>query len=173
MTIETLTETRHGLAGLDTRRLCAMRKAAIRNCFKLMEDTASRIDFVATVRGRSYYNDAASRNVNATWYTLEELQGGLIWITCPGQGVDYSRLLAVAKRKVRMILVLGDAAPLRDAFSAVVPHIVECPTMAFALKKAHYYDSPDVNVVFSPATFDEALPTQQLADEFKHEVNEL
>lgn len=178
MTIETLarngfTNTHTGLAGIDTRRLCAMRNAGIRACFKRMEDTASKMEFVATVRGRQYYNDAASRNVNATWFSIEDMNGGVIWITCGSDdAVDYERLLAAVQRKVRMILVLGCADGLRKAFSTVVTQIVECKDMAEALKKAYYYDSPNVNVLFSPAT-NAMGDTGELAEAFSYEVNEL
>lgn len=187
MTIETLatkgfTNTNTGLAGIDVHRLRTMRNAGLRACFKRMEDTAAKLEFVATVRGRQYYNDAASRNVNATWYSMESIQGGLIWIACgtPMQGqeksymaIDYSRLLAVVQRKVRMILVLGNADGLRHAFAPVVSTIKECTSMAEALKQAYYYDSPDVKVLFSPATFDPTMPSAVLAKLFTQEVNEL
>lgn len=178
MTIETLAEkgfshTHTGLAGIDTQRLKAMRKEGLRNCFKRMEDTVNRMDFVATVRGRQYYNDAASRNVNATWFALEDIQGGVIWITCGSTDeVDYSRLSSVVQRKVRMILVLGPADGVKKAFSGMVSQIEECGTMAEALKQAYYYDSPDVKVLFSPAT--RAMgATEALAESYLYEVNEL
>lgn len=178
MTIETLAtkgfiNTHTGLAGIDTRKLKAMRNEGLRNCFKRMEDTCYRLDFVATVRGRQYYNDAASRNVNATWYSLEDLQGGIVWITCGStEEVDYSQMTAVVQRKVRIIIVLGPADGLRQAFGSMVPQIEECGTMAEALKQAYYYDSPDVKVLFSPAT-GAMGDTEELAEAFTHEVNEL
>lgn len=149
-----------------------MRNAALRNCFKLMEDTPGRLQFLLTLRNRSYYNDAASRNVNATWYALDEMQGGIIWITCGGEA-DYDRLMPLVQRKVRTILVLGRADALRDAFSSVVPNIVECDSMADAVRRAYYYDAPDANVIFSPATDNPELPSSDLSQEFIHEVYEL
>ena len=179
MTIETLastgfTPTHTGLAGIDTRHLKAMRNAGLRACFKRMEDTAWRQEYVATVRGRQYYNDAASRNINATWYAVENNPGGVIWITCGIEDeVDYSCMLSAVHRKVRMILVLGPAKGLRKAFGSMVPQIEECATMAEAVKRAYYYDSPDVTVLFSPATNDAAHSTAELAEAFENEVNEL
>ena len=179
MTIETLatkgfTNTNTGLAGLDTNRLRIMRNAGLRACFRRMEDVDGRMEFVATVRGRQYYNDAAARNVNATWYSIESMQGGVVWITCGSkEDIDYSRLSAAVQRKVRMILVIGPDAGVRKAFSVSVPKIVECKTMGEALKQAYFYDSQDVKVLFSPATDDESQPTAELAEAFTYEVNEL
>jgi len=179
MTIETLatqgyTNSHTTLAGIDTQRLRTMRNAGLRACFRRMEDIPGRLEFVATVRGRQYYDDAASRNVSSTWYSLDSLSGGLVWIALGTRAeVDYSRLLAVVQRRVRMILVLGDADGLRKAFGTVVPEIMECGSMAEALKEAYFYDSLDVKVVFSPGTDDPALPSGMLSRLFKHEVNEL
>ena len=178
MTIETLAtkgfnRTYTTLAGIDTARLRSMRNVALRECFKRMEDTPYRMQFVATVRGREYYNDAASRNVSSTWYTMENMDGGLVWITCgTAEEVDYSRLLPIALRKVRMILVLGDATNIKRHFAPVVSQIAECPSMSDALKKAYFYDSNDVKVLFSPATSSVAT-SESLGELFRFEVNEL
>ncbi len=178
MTIETLVKRGFdrphvGLAGMDTQRLKAMRNSTLRACFKRMEETHYRLEYVATIRGREYINDAAARTVNATWYSLESMQGGVIWIACGcSNDVDYSRLLPVALRKVRMMLVLGNADGMKKAFAGIVPQIVECTDMAEALHKAHYYDSNDVKVLFSPAC-DSDESSEELGEAFQHEVNEL
>jgi len=71
MTIETLAKQGRdrihtGLAGIDTQRLKAMRNASLRDCFKRLEETRYRMEFVARVRGREYINDAASRSINVS-----------------------------------------------------------------------------------------------------------
>lgn len=178
MTIETLaskgfSKAHTGLAGLDTQRLKAMRNAGLQACFKRLEETHFRMEYTATVRGREYINDAAARTVNSTWYSLESVHGGVIWIACgTTDDTDYSRLLPLALRKVRMILVLGNAAKLKENFAQVVPNIVECADMGDALRKAHYYDSDNVKVLFSPSTGGVAS-TESLGELFRYEVNEL
>ena len=111
MTIETLAKqgTSHtGLAGIDTARLKSMRNASLRACFNRIEDTRYRLEFVGRILGREYINDAGARTVNATWYVLETLQGGIIWIVSgTEQKTDYGKLVPAALRKVRMMLVLG------------------------------------------------------------------
>ena len=178
MTIETLVKRGFdrphvGLAGMDTQRLKAMRNSTLRACFKRMEETHYRLEYVATIRGREYINDAAARTVNATWYSLESMQSGVVWIACgSADEMDYSRLLPVALRKVRMLLILGNAESMKKAFAGVVPQIVECADMAEALHKAHYYDSEDVKVLFSPAC-ESTESSEELGEAFLHEVNEL
>ena len=176
MTIETLTKqsnTHTGLAGIDSHRLKAIRNASLRSCFNRMDDTRYRMEFVARILDREYVSDAAARSVNATWYTLESMQGGLVWIVCGSDATtDYSRLVPVALRKVHMMIILGPDAQLREAFTGSVPCIESCRSMAEALHKAYRYESADVRVVFSPACFD-GTPTEALADAFRREVNEL
>ena len=179
MTIETLAKQGRdrihtGLAGIDTQRLKAMRNASLRACFSRLEETRYRLEFVARVRGREYINDAASRSINATWYALESIPGGIIWIAdAPAQAADYSRLLPSALRKVRMLLIVGgDSQCMRDSFAGVVPTIEACPTMAAALQKAYRYEADDVKVLFSPAC-DNGSDVVEEGEEFRHQVNEL
>lgn len=180
MTIETLAtqgrDTLHtGLAGIDVQRLKAMRNEGLRSCFNHLEDTRYRLEFVARVRGREYINDAASRTINSTWYTLETLQGGLVWIVdaCEMPG-DYSRLVPPALRKVRMLLVVGEKEDMmHHTFRGIIPTIECYATMGEALQAAYRYESDDeVKVVYSPACYN-GYSTKQLGEQFRHEVNEL
>lgn len=152
-----------------------MRNAGLRSCFNHLEDTRYRLEFVARIRGREYINDAAARTINATWYTLETLQGGLIWIVdaCEMAG-DYSRLVPPALRKVRMLLVVGEQEDLmHHTFRGIIPDIHCCASMAEALQQAYRYQSEDeVRVVYSPSCYN-GLPTKQLGETFRREVNEL
>lgn len=179
MTIETLAKQGRdrihtGLAGIDTQRLKAMRNASLRACFNRLEETRYRMEFVARVRGREYINDAASRSINSTWYTLESTQGGLIWIAdAPTVDADYSRLVPTALRKVRMLLILGgDSERLRKTFSGIIPVIEACPSMADALRRAYRYEADDVKVLYSPAC-DNCSDVVDEGEEFRHQVNEL
>ena len=180
MTIETLAVQEHdrtysGLAGIDVQRLKAMRNVGLRSCFNHLENTRYRLEFVARVRGREYINDAAARNINSTWYTLESLQGGLIWIAdANDQTADYSRLVPPALRKVRMLLVVGNAEDrMHQTFRGIIPSIVRCSTLAEALQHAYRYQCEDeVKVVYSPACYN-GYSTNQQGEIFRREVNEL
>ena len=180
MTTDTLAvqgfeKTHTGLVGIDVQRLKAMRNAGLRSCFNHLEDTRYRLEFVARVRGREYINDAAARTINSTWYTLESLQGGLIWIAdaCEVPG-DYSRLVPSALRKVRMLLVVGTVDDcMHHTFRNIIPDIRCCETMTEALQTAYRYESEDeVKVVYSPACYN-GRTSAQLGELFRHEVNEL
>ena len=179
MTIETLAlqgrDTLHpGLAGIDTARLKAIRNASLRACFNRLEETSYRMEFVARVRGREYINDAAARSINATWYTLENTEGGIIWIATGGNNhVDYSPLRSVALRKVRMLLCVGDDnRHLHESFKGIIPNIVDADSIGTAVHKACYSNLDKCKVIYSPAT-EGFLTTEQSGEVFRHEVNEL
>ncbi len=180
MTIETLAmqgrdKVHTGLAGLDVQRLKQMRNTGLRECFNRLEDTRYRLEFVARIRGREYVNDAASRTINATWYALEKMQGGLIWIAdANDMTADYSRLVPPALRKVRMLLVVGDAEDrMCHTFKGIIPSIVRCTSMSEALQRAYRYECEDeVKVIYSPACYN-GHSTAEQGEAFRHEVNEL
>ena len=180
MTIETLAKqgrdrVHTGLAGIDVQRLKSMRDAGLRSCFNRLEDTRYRLEFVARVRGREYINDAASRTINATWYSLESLRGGLIWIAdANDQNADYTRLVPPALRKVRMLLLVGDVEDrMHQTFKGIIPSIVRCGSLNEALQQAYRYESEDeVKVLYSPACYN-GYSTQHQGEAFRHEVNEL
>ncbi len=179
MQIETLVpqsrdRVRTGLAGLDAHRLRTMRNASLRACFNRLEDTSHRLEFVARVCGREYISDAASRSINATWYSLESTQGGLIWIAdAPQEEADYSRLVPPALRKVRMLLIVGGDSPcMRRAFDGVVPSIEVCADMGEALRRAYHYEADDVKVIYSPACASDLAPYER-GECFRQAVNEL
>lgn len=168
--------TEHGtLAGIDVQKLRNMRDAGLRSCFNHLEETPYRLQFVARVRGREYYNDAASRTVNSTWYSLERTKGGIIWIADASESEnDYSRLLPLALRKVRMLIVVGQGGDLlKRTFKGIIPTIVQCQDMAEALKLAYWHNvEDDLRVLYSPAC-SSSTPTSQLGDQFRRQVNEL
>ncbi|MCR4659378.1 MAG: hypothetical protein K5650_03680 [Bacteroidales bacterium] len=162
-----------GLAGIDSAKLKAMRNTSLRECFGRMSDISCRLETVARIRGQEFVNDAASRNVNSTWYSLESLEGNIIWIACADNVSDYNRLQQSVKRKVFKIFATGNTSRLRQALAPTGVSIEDCSSLKEAVGRAHYCECPDTaKVLFSPATGN-GLPTGVLAEEFRYAVNEL
>ena len=163
-----------GLAAIESSRLRKMRDEAIRTCFTRFDEAEYRLEYVARIHGIEFVNDAAARSVNATWYSLQRLEGPLVWIAFGGDSqTDYARLQSPVLRKVRMLICVGsDNRSLHEAFDHVVPTVVDAESIGTAVHLACYSGLQDVKVLFSPAT------RQGLSDEsagrlFRHEVNEL
>jgi len=179
MSIETLAtqgrnRTHGGLASIDSSKLRQMRDEGLRNCFQRLEESAFRMEFVARIHGKVFINDAAARSINATWHTLNNTDGNIIWIaTCNDTPTDYSLLHQMALRKVVMLVCVGeDNTQLHETFGGIVPTIVDVKTMGEAVNIACYAPIDNTKVLFSPAT-DTGLDTETAGRLFRHEVNEL
>lgn len=179
MSIETLaTQGRDrvhtALAAIETEKLRHMRDNALRTCFARLEDTTHRMEHVARIYGKEFVNDAAARSVNATWYTLENTEGSVIWIAFGGDSqADYTRLRELALRKVRMLICVGgDTANLHRAFRDSVAVIEDADSIAAAVHSACYSPIAGAKVVFSPAT-KHGLDDETAGRIYRQEVNEL
>lgn len=179
MTIETLArqgrkQIHNGLAGVDSAQLKKMRNDALRNCFNRMDEMRYRREFVARIHGKTFVNDAASRSLNATWYTLESLDGPAIWIVnANGPAVDATKLVSSVRGRVRMMVCVGgDSEWLHRQFEGVVPTILDAPNLHEAVTRAFYNSIETATVVFSPLVANEYSATDE-GILFQHEVNEL
>ncbi|MCQ2300488.1 MAG: hypothetical protein MJZ81_10240 [Bacteroidales bacterium] len=179
MSIETLAKqtqagTHQGLASIETQKLRKLRSQQVKECFSRLDETAYRMQFVARIRGTEFVNDAASRNVNATWYALESNEGSLVWIANGDDSLaDYSKLRSVAKEKVRMLVCVGnDNSQLHKAFDTVVPAVVDARSIGEAVHIAFYNNLDNTKVLYSPAG-ENGVPLDAEGQRFTMEVNEL
>ncbi|MBR1792756.1 MAG: hypothetical protein IJ764_03865 [Bacteroidales bacterium] len=162
------------LAEVNTNRLKQMRNAGLRSCFEHFNEMRYRMEFVARINGKTFINDASSRNVNATWFTLESMNGSLIWIANGNDSTaNYSRLRPAALRKVHILYCVGDNNEnLHKSFEGIIPTIIDVPTLGEAVNQAFYSDMETASVVYSPAS-DNGLTAKENGERFRMEVNEL
>lgn len=179
MSIETLAHqgrehVHSGLAGIDGGKLRKLRSSQLQECFLHMDEVQYRREYVATIRNVDFVNDAASRNVNATWYTLERIEGPVVWIAMGSESpVDYAKLSDVVRRKVQgLICVGGSSAKLHEAFDTEASQVTDAASLADAVHKAFYHYEGIKKIVFSPAC-DNGIPTVQLGAHFVRCVNEI
>lgn len=179
MTIEVLAQQgrqqiHNGLAGVDSAKLKKMRNDALRNCFNRMDEMRYRREFVARILGKTFINDAASRSLNATWYTLESLEGPLIWIVnADGPAIDATKLVPSVQGRVRMMICMGSNSEwLHRQFDRVVPTIIDVQNMHDAVVRAYYNPIETAVVVFSPLVSSSLSATEEGIC-FHHEVNDL
>lgn len=163
-----------GLASVDSAKLRQMRDQSLRTCFNRFDETCYRMELVARIYGKEFINDAAARSVNATWYTLENTEGNVIWIALGGDNsTDYSRLQPLVLRKVRMLICVGeDTVHLAESFKDSVALVKEVDSIAAAVHCACYSTLDNAKVIFSPAT-SEGMDAETAGKMFRHEVNEL
>lgn len=179
MGIEVITRqmniTNHaGLTAVDKSHLVKMRNKSLRDCFKLLDDIPHKMEFVARIQDKRFVDDAASRNINATWYALESTEGSIIWIANGSNDtVDYRRLANVVAQKVKMILCVGGSSDsLHKAFGKLSPTILDCPSMENAVYNALYNGLEKATVIYSPSV-DHATGVHEDGQSFRKEVCEL
>ncbi len=158
-------------------RIQDLRKKAIQDSFQDFCHSGHRLEFVAKVRGVEYIDDAKASNVNSTWFALENMTRPVVWIAGgKAQGVDFASLRALVRKKVKHIVCIGaDNSPVLEAFSDLVPGIVQTTDMPAAVQSAYLLAEEGNVVLLSPAcpSFDLFESYQDKGMQFKRAVCEL
>jgi UDP-N-acetylmuramoylalanine--D-glutamate ligase len=138
-----------GIAG----RIFDIRKEVVRESFSDFENIEHRLEVVSSVHGIEFINDSKATNVNSTWYALESMDKPTIWIAGGvDKGNDYSELMDLVKKNVKAIVCMGlDNKKIIDAFSEVVPVIVETQSAEEAVQAAYRLGKMGDAVLLSPA----------------------
>ncbi len=136
-----------------------------------------RLERYLTVHGIDFINDSKATNINSTWYALESMTVPTIWIVGGvDKGNDYSELYDLVKSKVKAIVCLGtDNHKILDAFTGIVPEIVETKSMEHAVKSAYFLAETGDAVLLSPAcaSFDLFVNYEDRGQQFKESVRNL
>jgi len=129
------------------------------------------------IQNVTYINDSKATNVNATFYALDSMTSPTIWIV---GGVDkgnlYEELLPLVNEKVKAIICLGlDNKKIMNAFSNVVPLMIETDSMQDAVKAAYRVAEHGDTVLLSPAcaSFDLFENYEARGRQFKEAVRNL
>jgi UDP-N-acetylmuramoylalanine--D-glutamate ligase len=143
----------NSMAAAITGKVLNIRKETIRESLTDFQGVEHRLESVIMVAGINFINDSKATNVNSTWYALECMQAGVVWIAGGiDKGNDYSELNTVVKEKVKAIVCLGkDNQKIIDSFSSIVPTIVETTSMEEAVRSAYYLAHKGDTVLLSPA----------------------
>lgn len=162
-----------GIAG----NVLKIRKEVIREALMDFQSVEHRLENVMKIHGIDFINDSKATNVNSTWYALESVNKGVIWIAGGiDKGNDYESLKSLVKSKVKALICLGkDNSKLKKAFSDIVENIVECDSMSEAVKKSYYFGEKGDTVLLSPAcaSFDLFENYEERGRKFKEAVREL
>ena len=155
--IEELTNTRHSqpstmVAGISTKIL-QIRKENIKQSLSDINTIEHRQDFVAAVDGVMYYDDSRAENVNATWFTFENILRPVIWIAGGNSSdADFKDLKKVTKKKVKALICVGSSnESLKKALNKDVKDIYEAKSLEEAVNMASLLAKENDIVLFSPA----------------------
>ncbi len=155
--IEELTNTRqrqpNSMVASISSQILQIRKENIKQSLSDIGTIGHRQDYVATVDGVMYYDDSRAENVNATWFTFENIVRPVIWIAGGDDcEADIKDLRRMARNKVKAMVCIGNnKTKMKKAFQREVKDIFEADSLEAAVKMASLVAKDDDIVLFSPA----------------------
>ena len=170
---ETLTPQRpSNMASGIASKIVEIRNENIKRC---MGDTiAHRQQYIDTVDGVIYYDDAKAENVNATWFTFENIVNPVIWIVGGSCHNNYSELIDTARKKVKTIISIGNEQDgIELTFRSVVKEIYHANSIEEAVSMASILAEENDLVLFSPACKDSEMNYEERGKRFVEEVSKL
>lgn len=172
---ENLTKRRpENMASSITAKILEIRKESIKNCMGDLNTLTHRQHFITSIDGVMYYDDAQAENINATWFTFENIVNPVVWIVGGSCHNNYSELIETAKKKVKTIIALGNEKEnIALTFSGVVNEIHEAESLSEAVRMASAIAEKNDIVLFSPACKDHEMDYAERGNSFVKEVKSL
>ncbi|CUS87683.1 UDP-N-acetylmuramoyl-L-alanine--D-glutamate ligase [Candidatus Kryptobacter tengchongensis] len=166
----------NSLAAALAARAMEVKDEIIRESLRSFEGVEHRLEFVREINGVKFINDSKATNVNSLWYALESFDEPIILIAGGrDKGNDYSKVYDLVKRKVKLIIAIGESREkIYNEFKNLTK-VVKVDSMDEAVKKAYEEANPGDVVLLSPAcaSFDMFRDYEHRGEVFKKLVNEL
>jgi UDP-N-acetylmuramoylalanine--D-glutamate ligase len=120
---------------------------------KWLNDIEHRLEYVDTINGVEYVNDAKATDVNSSWYSLDCMEKPVIWIISSCQyEEDYNLFYEIDTKGIKALVILGDnPESIRKIYSDKINQIVTASSMNEALVKANGFACAGDVVLYSPA----------------------
>lgn len=149
---------------------------AIRRALREFPGLEHALETVRERHGVRFVNDSKGTNVDATLKALESLEQP-IWLIAGGRdkGGDFSRLAPVIRRRVKRLILIGEAAALIEKAVVGYEAVERVGTLRDAVDLAARGAQPGDVVLLSPAcaSFDMFADYQDRGRQFKALVNAL
>ena len=149
------TRLKHPTTMVDgiSSKVLQIRKEHIKLSLSDLNTVDHRQEYVTTIDGVMYYDDSRAENVNATWFTFQNIVKPVVWIAGgDDKSADFKDLKKVVKQKVRAMVCVGiDNAKLKKAFHKDITDIFEVESVDEAVNLAALLAKDDDIVLFSPA----------------------
>ena len=164
------------MAAVTYAVLCGCPLDAIRRVLATFPGLEHALEIVRERRGVRFVNDSKGTNVDATLKALESIDQP-IWLIAGGRdkGGDFSRLTQAVGRRVKHVILIGEASSLlRQAWEGVAT-LTEAATLREAVDCAAQGASPGDVVLLSPAcaSFDMFADYQDRGRQFKALIHAL
>ena len=171
---------RHNLENACAAGLAALaagaRPEAVQDALNQYRGSAHRLEFLASINGIDFYNDSKATNVDAVLRAVDCFHKPVILIMGGlDKGGNFKDLRRVVARRVKQLIVMGQAGGLiQNALADTLP-AEEVKTMAEAVDRAYRGGSAGDAVLLSPgcASFDMYDSYAQRGNDFKDSVARL
>ena len=143
------------------------------NTFKPL---SHRIQKVTEIKGVEFIDDSKATNIDSAKRAIQSIDKDIILIAGgKDKGADYRQILDDIKKKVKLIIVIGEAAQkINEAFSDII-EVIRASNMKDAVQKAFDKAVKDDVVLLSPmcSSFDMYNSYKQRGEDFQSEVRRL
>jgi UDP-N-acetylmuramoylalanine--D-glutamate ligase len=164
------------LAAVCAARLGGVSAESIRASVAGFKAVEHRLEFVATLRGVSFFNDSKATNVDATKKALEAFPGGVhLILGGKDKNSDYTELADLLRARVKTVYTIGSAAEKIERHLAGVVKIVSAGTLDSAVRQAAQLAVAGDVVLLAPAcaSFDQFTSYEHRGRVFKDLVKQL
>lgn len=155
-------------------KIVEIRNENIKSCMGDFNTIPHRQQYIDTIDGVMYYDDSKAENVNATWFTFENIVNPVVWIVGGSYHNNYSELIDTARKKVKTIISVGNEQEnIEMTFRGVVREIYSAGSIEEAVHMASILAEENDLVLFSPACKDQKTGYNDRGDLFVKEVKKL
>ena len=171
---KTVRKRPENMASGISSKILEIRKESIKNSMGNLQSMPHRQHYLGTIDGVMYYDDSQAENVNATWFTFENIINPVVWIVGGNGHNNYSELIPTAKKSVRAIISLGEEKEnIQMTFKGAVNEFYEAKDMEEAVSIASIIAEENDIVLFSPACKDNVMDYSERGAQFEQEVSKL
>jgi UDP-N-acetylmuramoylalanine--D-glutamate ligase len=155
---------------------CGIEAEAVGRAVRGFQAPGHRLEFVAKVRGVSYYNDSIATAPERTLAALRSFEEPIV-LLLGGRDKDLplEEMLTEAKRRCRAVVCFGEAGPLfAEAAAALGLSVVRVSTVAEAVDAASKLAREGDVVLLSPAgtSFDAYESFEERGEEYRRLVRQ-
>jgi UDP-N-acetylmuramoylalanine--D-glutamate ligase len=139
-------------AAILAARLMGCLQSDIQNALATFKPLAHRMTHVAVIGGISYIDDSKATNVGAVYSALAGMKQPVILIAGGrDKGGDYSILSSLVQKKVKYMLLIGEARDKMSRAFLAFTNVELCESLQEAVARANTLAVPGDAVLLSPA----------------------
>jgi UDP-N-acetylmuramoylalanine--D-glutamate ligase len=164
------------LSAIAIASLYRLETKAVREALLGFKGLPHRCEPVARIRGVDFINDSKATNEGAVKSCLESIAQPIILIMGgKDKGANFFALKNIIKKKVKRVILLGEAKTIIKAQLDTICHLSEVENMKDAVREAFNRAQKGDCVLLSPActSFDQFKNYEERGEVFKEEVRKL